>query len=518
MKKTKDYKKLYGEKTVVFMQVGAFYEVYALLNEDGTYTGSEIANVSKICDLAIANKTGSDISGKPVKMAGFQTYLIDKFSKKLLDAGFTIPVINQDQQAANSTRSLYCILSPGTTFSGDNNILTNNTCCIWLSKISHFGKDTIIIGISNIDVITGKTSIFEYQTEYLNSPSTFDELEKFISVYNPSEIIIISNLENDYIDNAISYSNITSKTLHRIDIRNISLDAKKIITNCESQTYQKEIIEKFYVFSKIDHTLEAFWNFPIACQSFCYLLDFIEKHNPNLIKNIDVPLFENFSNRLTLANHTLQQLNIIDDGIIKGKNRSVLSLLNNCITNMGKRRFAYNLMNPSDNISLLEREYNMTEHIINNFEDFSYIKSVLKDIRDLEKLERSTYLKRITPIQIACFYDDIINIESLFSQIKHDEKFYSYICSNKKVDVENFISHCNSLRDHITNTINIELARNVDGMVFDKCENFINTGVSSNLDSKMNDYIEINDQIKAMQSFFDNILSKTEKNQRLMNM
>ena len=36
--KTKDYKKLYGEKTVVFMQVGAFYEVYALLNEDGKYT------------------------------------------------------------------------------------------------------------------------------------------------------------------------------------------------------------------------------------------------------------------------------------------------------------------------------------------------------------------------------------------------------------------------------------------------------------------------------------------------
>ena len=84
----------------------------------------------------------------------------------------------------------------------------------------------------------------------------------------------------------------------------------------------------------------------------------------------------------------------------------------------------------------------MTEHVINNFEDFSYIKSVLKDIRDLEKLERSTYLKRITPIQIACFYDDIINIESLFSQIKDDEIFYSYICSNKKVDVENFISHC----------------------------------------------------------------------------
>ena len=63
-------------------------------------------------------------------MAGFQTYLIDKFSKKLLDAGYTIPVINQDQPAANSTRSLYCILPPGTTFSNDNVILTNNTLCL----------------------------------------------------------------------------------------------------------------------------------------------------------------------------------------------------------------------------------------------------------------------------------------------------------------------------------------------------------------------------------------------------
>ena len=78
--KTKEYKKLYGEKTAILMQVGAFYEVYGLLNADGTYSESEIANVSRICDLAIANKTGSDISGKPVKMP-VQLYLLDKYSK-----------------------------------------------------------------------------------------------------------------------------------------------------------------------------------------------------------------------------------------------------------------------------------------------------------------------------------------------------------------------------------------------------------------------------------------------------
>ena len=43
-------------------------------------------------------------------------------------------------------------------------------------------------------------------------------------------------------------------------------------------------------------------------------------------------------------------------------------------------------------------------------------------------------------------------------------KYFILIFVIKKL-VENFISHCKSLRDHITNTINIEIARNVDGMV-----------------------------------------------------
>lgn len=509
--KTKQYKSLYGEKTVLFMQVGAFYEVYALHNKDGSYSGSEIANVSRICDLAIANKSGNDINGKSVKMAGFQTYLIDKFSKKLLDNGYTIPVINQDQQAPNSTRSLYCVLSPGTTFSTDSHIITNNTSCIWLSKISQFGREEIVIGISNVDIITGTTSILEYKTEYLNSPSTFDELEKFISVYNPSEVIIISNLEKDFIDNAISYTNITAKCIHIIEIENTSEELLKIIHNCELQTYQNEIIEKFYIFSKKTHTIESFLHFPIACQSFCYLLDFIEKHNPNLIKNIDVPRFENFSNHLTLANHTLQQLNIIGDGTIKGKNSSVLSLLNNCITNMGKRRFAYNLMNPTENISLLNEEYNITEYVMKKFEHFSFIKNTLRDIKDLAKLERSTYMKRIAPAQIAYFHKDLMSIQSLFTEIGSDKTFNDYILSNNKIDHKNFVGYCEKIKYKITQIVNIDIAKTIDGMNFEKHENFIQKGVSSGLDNKQDEYIEINDQIKALQKYFDSVLMKTEK-------
>ena len=41
--KTEEYKELYGEKTIILMQVGAFYEVYGLKDKKtGIISGSDI--------------------------------------------------------------------------------------------------------------------------------------------------------------------------------------------------------------------------------------------------------------------------------------------------------------------------------------------------------------------------------------------------------------------------------------------------------------------------------------------
>ena len=39
---TKQWKEEYGEKTIVLMQVGSFFEVYALEDKDGKLIGSHI--------------------------------------------------------------------------------------------------------------------------------------------------------------------------------------------------------------------------------------------------------------------------------------------------------------------------------------------------------------------------------------------------------------------------------------------------------------------------------------------
>ena len=47
---TKKWKAEYGEKTIVLLQLGTFYEVYALKNPDGTSSGSNIEEFASIND------------------------------------------------------------------------------------------------------------------------------------------------------------------------------------------------------------------------------------------------------------------------------------------------------------------------------------------------------------------------------------------------------------------------------------------------------------------------------------
>ena len=53
---TVKWKKEFGEKTIVLIQVGSFFEVYALKDKDGNIIGSDIETFSNINDMVIAPK------------------------------------------------------------------------------------------------------------------------------------------------------------------------------------------------------------------------------------------------------------------------------------------------------------------------------------------------------------------------------------------------------------------------------------------------------------------------------
>ena len=87
-----EYQKIYGEKyTVVLMQVGSFYELYA-----HTSDYDWLHNLAKILNMRITKKDKSK-SFSPY-LVGFPCYTLQKQLRLLIEHGNTVVVVDQHAQ------------------------------------------------------------------------------------------------------------------------------------------------------------------------------------------------------------------------------------------------------------------------------------------------------------------------------------------------------------------------------------------------------------------------------------
>ena len=516
LKLSKEYQDKFGEKTILYMMVGKFYEVYAILENDilkldtnvDIQNAIQISTFIKTCDFALGKKADCSI-------AGFPELYLDKYIKKMQEIGYTVVVYNQEGVGKNISRSLAGIFSPGTYFSDDLTSLNNNTTCIWIDYIENKGVNKlskgkyIICGIANLNVYTGQSSISQFQETFLDNPTTYDNLERFISIYNPSEVIIISNLEIKYIHNMIHYTNIQSKKNHIVYLNDNNFNVLKA-KECQKPAIQETILRKMFDFDYFHNFIESFYGNHIALDSFCFLLEFIVRHNPQLVKNIQMPEFENFSDKLILANHSLKQLHIIPENEMKGKYSCVVNMLNNCLTPMGKRKFNDTLLTPITNIDLLDIEYNMTDYLLSNLELFKSIFNIpLGNMKDFHKFSRQLYLFKISPKYCSQIFTNLESIKNIFTKISHDTHFEEYM-QFYNIEFHNIYSFCDEIMEYITNTLNLELCNNIDQCnVFEF--NFINCGINDNLDLKTELLEQSTSLLHQIKEYFNNLIAKGEK-------
>ena len=444
---TSKYKEEYSDKTLLLMQVGSFFECYALLDEkNNIYIGSNIKEFSDINDLVIAKKNINH-NGKYVVMAGFGVTQIEKYIRRMQENNYTIVVHTQDSNTKNTTRSLSCIYSPGTYFSNDSNELSNITSCIWIhySSSNKLINEKLTIGMSSIDIYTGNSNTMEYIVDYIKSPTVFDSLENYLCINNPSECIIVSNYKLDYVLELINC---------KVHVYNYE---HEWIKNVSKQKYQHEIIKTFL--NKEPDLIFTEWN--ISTQSYCLLSQFIYKHNPNLIKKLQPPSLINTETKLILANHSLKQLNIIPDCNHSGKYSCLSNLLNNCITSMGKRAFNYELLNPSIDFNYLNEVYDITEHTINK-NMWQVIRNYLGGIKDLSKIYRKIILGKLSPKDFYTINNNLNTVNSIYLHITKDTTLLEYIGTQN-------VSFCiTDINNFIYDSLNLESCKKYDDLSFDK--------------------------------------------------
>ena len=522
---TEKWKREYGEKTLVLMQVGSFFEVYALINaETGEMTGSNISEFSAINDMVISKKNVC-VGKQQVVMAGFGLAQLEKYAKKLQDHGYTIVVYVQEVEGKIIKRKVSEIISPGTYFMQEGNEeLSNNTLCIWLHKSNKtkYAGAEMTVGISTIDIFTGKTSLFQYVIKYEKGPATYDELERYIAIYKPNECLLVVNISHQLLKEVVGFIGLECKVLHLISLcEEQERQATKLNNNAlraEKQIYQQEVFKKFYPTLGGEMLADHFPSHFIASQAFCLLLDFIYQHSPNLVRRLAPPLFENHTDKLILANHSLRQLNILDDSRHTGKLRSVSSFLNNCITSMGKRRFTYNLHNPTTNVKRLHESYEITEHLLHAEDGWETFRKQFTGLKDLEKLMRKIALHKVAPKDFAFLVQDLRVIAKVALDSSGDSKIDSYLYANGILNASLIEERCNALITMLQSVFCLEKCAQIGEVSCDSLAGiepellgFLLPGTAGDVDMHLKNSIDSREKLEAIRLYFSNLVSSLEK-------
>jgi DNA mismatch repair protein MutS len=492
---TQESQATYGPKTILFYQVGAFFEMYGVQDrQTKEIKKSPVEAFTQIAQLNISDKEIDTPEGTVV-MAGFRDYSLDKYLKVTTQAGYTAVVYIQNTSNPKAiTRELYGVYSPGTYISFETESsqqLSNNTVCIWLSTFTTLQKERrILCGIASAHIFTGESTVFEYQTSFLMNPTTFDELERSICLLNPSEAILLSSLSEKETQQTIQYAGLSQTKIHVFYTETEpNLPRRTLIEKCQKQTYIQHQLNTIFGADAYD-VCQEFSAYPTATQALCYLLHFLQERNPDLIKKMTAPRFLNSTHRVRLANHTLQQLNIIDDqsqdGRQSGRLSSVANFVNRCSTPMGRRAFQRQLTNPTSDTEWLNREYQAIESFMTNTPQptFAELRRELRTVKDLEKILRQTVVQKVYPSTVFHLSESIRTVSKWMGHFETD----AYL--EKPADTTPFLQF-------LAETLYLDRCRGVDSLASFQ-ENLFRPGFSENLDRIAKEYLEY-------QTLFDTI-------------
>lgn len=514
---TQEYQTKYGKRTVLLMQVGAFFEVYGLTNQS-----DPIDLFSQVCSLNVSEKKAT-WRGSQVLMAGFRDYTLDKYLQKLTDSGFTAVVYVQERVGKQINRVLHSIHSAGTFLSYETDQspqLTNHTMCIWIE--THVSIRTkipfLVFGVAVVNIFTGKASIFEMT---VNQPAdkihatTLDELERCVSTFSPCEVILISGLDQDARRKVFQYAGITTPNIHVVH-----LDDEKA-ARCTQARYIKHMLGEFYGTDAYD-TCSEFSTYVVATQALGYLLHFVQEHNPSLVRQIALPEFNNSSNRVVLANHTLKQLNIIPtkEDVDVGMYASVSTFLNKCGTAMGKRLFRDHLVKPTFDQEWLSAEYDRIGGFLETAESWSMVESfrpLFRQMYDVEKLTRQLVADRLYPSSLYHLYKTIgilgqihvclYELPGLVDYLGESPSPSSSISASSIYDVVD--NECKQILEFLETRLDMEVCRTTTSISsFEKP--IIRSGVSPLLDQALAIYETTTRQFQDIRDLFNDIMRKSE--------
>lgn len=525
---TKKAQSLYGENTVVFMQVGTFFEIYAVYDEQTqTFYGSKLEHVAKCCDLATPKKQftvplDQFIPNCPrngnLHMCGFQPVLFERELSKLEEVGYTILIYVQTESTTNSfhqvcpewfinikerrdelvrkdeeeppivpnvlknekgtDRILVEIISPGSSMYAPESRNSNYICSLWFSRIRSFRRtspSTLTIGIGLCNVYTSETQVYQFQLDWRITPSILEPITRLLTTYQPREYIIVYDLlyrneetiEQEPLEHVVNrienYIGLNDSTpIHRYDT-----GQDTHIHVFQKQVVQQKLLEQWYQVDEYHsfHSTTLLSEYPIGTMAFVHLLNFLQEHNSHLVKQLHTPTIGTPKDTMILANHSLQQLNIIGTG--NHLTSSVERWVNRCKTPMGRRRLHKMITHPSTNSVRLNAWYNAVEYARSI--DLTKMRQSFEGCRDIERDFRHIVMNTLQPRNLGNFIKTFHKVIDIVKSDVYEWKGWNTLFSEEQIQmtISTLRKLSKELYSFLTKYIRQDVCQMISGYQFD---------------------------------------------------
>lgn len=422
------YQQKYGPDTFVIMQVGDFWELYALDDR-----GPDLCRISEITNLTKTKKNKEkELTISNPYMCGFNLVALDRYLKMLLDKNLIIVQVSHLTPAPKVTRGVTNIFSPG-TYTPITDVQSNHIVSIMLQNDTYLGTNVTSIGLCSIDTSTGTCAVYELNGNVYDINMVFDEAYRFILNYAPKEVLIIGN--TTAID-IVSYFELERVKIHYI------VEYDKVF---EKLSYQNEFFAQIYgksLLSSIENiNMENMTN---ARLSMIILMNHINEYNKTFTKHLDVPEIFINNKHLILYNDAIQQLNILDNHTSNIKIKCLYDVVNHCVTDPGKRFMRYAICNPLNNIDEIQLRYDCTAELIEKRkENKLYLDDMLRLIADIHKLSRRIIHGTISPNDLTVLVESYEVIYELYCKLSDTTNVNKYLPNVSVMhQMTNFINSC----------------------------------------------------------------------------
>ena len=441
------YTKLYGEKTIVFFEMGGFYESFCT----SQYGYSDLLSICQIIEMSPAHRE-SIKNGvvKPTKI-GIPTISMKKNIGKLIDNGFTIVTFCQVVVGGEIDRVFSDVYTPGMYIPNKTNYSARNNMFIYIEESQQLNSVKILIsvGITIIDVTTGKIICHDFHGKNDDDNFGLDELVRMLQTFSPIETVIYYHqLDNvlSRINNVKKYLEITKYPNCHFYIYNgkqgndaIGLLNENSFKLCHQNSKLSDTFNINYQ-SDIKSGVSPIEVLGLAQKtnaviSLIIAIKYIMAHSTTLLSNLKYPIIYKYNHHLILGNNAIEQLNIIDSNGLEHMSKigSVMDVIDKTTTTMGKRYLKDNLMNPLSQCkkSKIVMRYKIINEIIeSNLIDS--IKTELKTFFDIDRCHRQMALGRIKSANFYRLHTCYDSVKKIFN-IVNGTKYISQLIMNDEL-------------------------------------------------------------------------------------